>query len=183
MATRHVEPDRNAFAALLARYGRDNRVKLENVALGSQEGSATFFVEAEGSCYNTLSEKQKDWLLSNRGQNGLRTYAVPVSKLDILIARYGTPDFLKIDVEGYELEVLNGLSHKISVISFEANLPRFRAETLRILERLAREPFARFNLRLGDSFVFSSHVNCERIKGALRTEKEITYDVFIYSRA
>ena len=38
---------------------------------------------------------------------------------DNMISRYGSPEFTKIDVEGYEFEVLNGLSQPIKTISFE----------------------------------------------------------------
>jgi len=39
--------------------------------------------------------------------------------LDQLIAEHGLPAFCKIDVEGYELEVLKGLSQPIPALSFE----------------------------------------------------------------
>ena len=47
------------------------------------------------------------------------TVAVPVTTLDRLIAAHGLPAFCKIDVEGYELEVLKGLSQPIRALSFE----------------------------------------------------------------
>lgn len=39
--------------------------------------------------------------------------------LDNLIKEYGIPEYIKIDVEGYESKVLLGLSHKINYVSFE----------------------------------------------------------------
>jgi FkbM family methyltransferase len=39
--------------------------------------------------------------------------------LDALIEEFGKPKYIKIDVEGYEDKVLEGLSHKIDLISFE----------------------------------------------------------------
>ena len=47
------------------------------------------------------------------------TVAVTVTTLDDLIDRYGEPAFCKIDVEGYELDVLRGLSRPIRALSFE----------------------------------------------------------------
>ena len=44
---------------------------------------------------------------------------VEVVTLDSLIREYGTPSFVKIDVEGYEYEVLKGLSKAIHALSFE----------------------------------------------------------------
>lgn len=45
--------------------------------------------------------------------------AVPVTTLDALIATYGVPVFCKIDVEGFEAEVLAGLSTPLIGLSFE----------------------------------------------------------------
>lgn len=39
--------------------------------------------------------------------------------LDSMIERFGIPDLLKIDVEGYELNVLKGLTQKVNDICFE----------------------------------------------------------------
>jgi uncharacterized membrane protein len=44
---------------------------------------------------------------------------VPVTTLNDLIERYGHPDFVKIDVEGCEADVLKGLSSRVPLISLE----------------------------------------------------------------
>ncbi len=49
------------------------------------------------------------------------TVEVRVTTLDDLIDEYGLPRFCKIDVEGYELEVLEGVSYAIPALSFEYN--------------------------------------------------------------
>lgn len=174
-----IEPDGTCFAALRTRYGRDRRVSLENVALGDRAGVGTFFVEDDGSAYNTLSEKERDWLVSEHGQN-IRKVPVLVSTLDAMIAKYGVPDFLKIDVEGGELSVFSGLSHPVPIICFEANLPRFREESLRIIERFRSDKAARFNLRLENNFVFSSHQPAGEIISILGGSEEVSYDIFVF---
>jgi hypothetical protein len=47
---------------------------------------------------------------------------VPVVTLDSAIRAFGIPYYCKIDVEGWELEVLNGLTNAIPIISFEYHL-------------------------------------------------------------
>ncbi len=44
---------------------------------------------------------------------------VTVKKLDTLIKTYGLPGFCKIDVEGYEFEILSHLTYEIPCIEFE----------------------------------------------------------------
>lgn len=175
-----IEPDETCFAALRTRYGRDKGVCLENIALGDRAGTGTFFIEENGSAYNTLSEKERDWLVSMHKQN-IRKVSVPVATLDNMIAKYGTPDFLKIDVEGGELSVFNGLSRPVPVICFEANLPRFREESLCIIERFRPDKATRFNLRLENDFVFSSHQPAEEIIGILSRNEEVSYDIFVFT--
>jgi FkbM family methyltransferase len=174
------EPDKKSFSALRSRYGLDKSICLENIALGELAGVAEFFVEEEGSAYNTLSEKERDWLISTN-QSNIRKVIVPISTLDKMIVKYGVPDFLKIDVEGGEQSVFKGLSYPISVICFEANLPRFKEETIGIINRFLSNKSARFNLRLGNNFIFSSHQSAEEIITKLSSNEEVSYDIFIFN--
>ena len=175
------EPDKTCFETLSARYGRAKSISLENYALGEMAGTETFFVEEEGSAYNTLNKKERDWLVAERKQN-IREVSVPVSTLDIMIEKYGNPDFLKIDVEGGEVMVFKGLNSFIPVICFEANLPRFREETISIIDGFSHDREAKFNLRLEDDFVFSSHRGSEDIISVLNRDEELSFDVFVFRK-
>ena len=174
------EPDKTSFEALRARYGQVKSVSLESYALGEKPGLGTFFVEEEGSAYNTLNKKERDWIVTELKKN-IREVSVPISTLDIMIEKYGIPDFLKIDVEGGEVQVFMGLNSFIPVICFEANLPRFRKETLRIIDRFSNDNATRFNLRLNDDFLFSTHKVAEEIISVLNKNEEVSYDIFIFS--
>ena len=75
---------------------------------------------------------------------------MPCLTLDTLIARYGRPAFVKVDVEGFEDRVLAGLSIPVPALSFEfTTIAREGAE--RCLERLAALGPYRFNVALGES--------------------------------
>jgi FkbM family methyltransferase len=74
---------------------------------------------------------------------------VPATTLDALIARHGPPRFCKIDVEGYEAEVLRGLSQPIPALSFEY-LPAAGDVARRAAGLLATLGPYRFNPTIGE---------------------------------
>jgi len=100
-----------------------NRVTVECLALGSEEGSADLYLCGR----DYLSTLSNEWIAvaerSERfsGIHWSEKIAVPVSTLDALIKKYGMPKFIKIDVEGFENEVLAGLSIAPQFLSFEFN--------------------------------------------------------------
>jgi FkbM family methyltransferase len=69
--------------------------------------------------------------------------------LDSVIAAQGLPRYIKIDVEGFELEVLSGLSVPVDLISVEY-LPGFADLTRGVLGRLAELGDYRFNAIAGE---------------------------------
>jgi FkbM family methyltransferase len=105
----NVEPSRFYFGILKTRRRRDINL---NVAVGSQAGEAEF-IEARGSGLSSL--RQDAVARARRHGFPLRRYKVPVVTLKSIYEQY-CPDklvsFLKIDVEGYEKEVIESLDWK-----------------------------------------------------------------------
>ena len=128
-----VEPDRRSCQILRHRFPFQRRFHLVAKALGESVGRLELFVDQPGSAYNTFSSKWRD--LAHRG-NTARVH-VDVTTVDALVSKYGIPAFLKIDVEGFEREVLHGMKFAVPILSFEANLPAFCEETLDCIDRLA----------------------------------------------
>lgn len=83
-----------------------------------------------------------------------RQLTVPVLPLDDLIAEYGLPAFCKIDVEGYEHEVLRGLSQAIPLLAFEY-LPAHRETALACLDRLAELGDYTYNYSVGEQMTLA----------------------------
>ena len=67
----------------------------------------------------------------------------------------GEPSFVKIDVEGYEAEVLAGLATPVRGLSFEY-LPATRDIALDCIERLGALGRYRYNWSPGESHRFAS---------------------------
>jgi FkbM family methyltransferase len=116
-----IEPQTDLYKYLKAKY--KNKAIVENIGLGSEQTNKTMFI-SEMSSLSTFSE---EWLkkAGNRFKNVKwhKGNIIRIDTLDNLINKYGEPKFCKIDVEGFEYEVLKGLSHSIPVISIEYMTP------------------------------------------------------------
>jgi FkbM family methyltransferase len=107
------EPQSECIKELHSRLGANARLVTINAAVGSCPGQATLFTRGHSTCSSLLEE----W-------EGVveDTVEVQVTTLDDSLARYGVPQYCKIDVEGFELEVIKGLSRPIPILSFEYHL-------------------------------------------------------------
>jgi FkbM family methyltransferase len=127
-----VEPDSRCCQLLRNRFVFQRRFGLVPNAAGRTSGKLELFVDKPGSAYNTFSPKWRDLTHSRSCASAY----VDVTTVDVMISDHGLPDFLKIDVEGFEYDVLLGLTMAVPIVSLEANLPTFREEALHCLERL-----------------------------------------------
>jgi hypothetical protein len=85
-----------------------------------------------------------------REQRWDRSVRVPMTTLDALIAKHGTPAFIKIDVEGFEEEALRGLSQPVNALSFEFTTIQ-RDVARACIDRCVLLGLSRFNAALGES--------------------------------
>ena len=112
-----VEPNPVLAERVRARYGSRN-VTVEATALGDSPGTATLRLGRD-SGHSTVSPDWQDAVGDGGDERWDGSVEVPVNTLDSLIARHGMPDFVKIDVEGFEAHVLSGLHHPVTALSFE----------------------------------------------------------------
>jgi FkbM family methyltransferase len=148
-----VEPQRDFQRLLRLLYGRDEHVKLVSAAVGRTRGQATLFVSERTPTLTTLSAEWQTQVASDakfRGVTWTAREEVELTTLHDLIAVYGAPSFVKIDVEGYEAEVLGGLDVALPALSFEY-LPAARQVALDCIERLTALGRYRYNWSTGES--------------------------------
>jgi len=148
-----LEPQPHLMRWLQRMYGGQTGIILLEHAVGAEPGTATLHISIRTP---TVTSMSTDWIKavqqdpSFRKVSWDRAVTVPVTTLDLLIAQYGCPAFCKIDVEGFELEVLRGLSQPLPALSFEY-IPATIALTAACIERLGELGNYEFNHSRGES--------------------------------
>ncbi|MFQ4140770.1 FkbM family methyltransferase [Chlorogloeopsis sp. ULAP02] len=109
------EPQLDCMRKLEARcYNDRNKLYVCKKALGAEAGEAVLNVHE----FRGQASLHENW-----GEGTLtQSLQVPVITLDHAITEFGKPSYCKIDVEGWELEVLKGLTQPIPLLSFEYHL-------------------------------------------------------------
>ena len=143
-----IEPQEECINRLLNKFGNEPRLVLLNKGLSNQSGALPFYICEESTTISTFSEKWKTGRFSNYEWNVKKI--IPVTTLDNLINEFGMPVFCKIDVEGFELQVLKGLSFPIKYISFEFAREFFDDMKL-CINYLISLGYKQFNCSLGES--------------------------------
>jgi FkbM family methyltransferase len=139
-----VEPNPLCKPAIDFQFGSNPRYTLVQKAVGGEIGQATLhFVGTDST-----ASLRDDWPFVT-GSNIERTLT-EVTTLDELIATYGIPTLCKIDVEGFERQVISGLTQLLPLLTFEYHLHE-RAELRACVESLARLGAIEINVNLMDT--------------------------------
>jgi FkbM family methyltransferase len=148
-----VEPQPDFARFLRWLFRRDPKVTVRAEAVAAAPGSVTLLVSSRTPTVTTASPgfiADATRVPSFAWVRWDERVEVPATTLDALVAAHGVPDFVKIDVEGMEDQVLAGLSRALPALSFEF-VPAAPASALASLKRLERLGPYWFNVSLGES--------------------------------
>ncbi|KGE04223.1 FkbM family methyltransferase [Pseudohaliea rubra] len=141
--------------ALFARFLRltlPRDVLLIEAAAGAREATGEMAVSSR---HPTVSSLHSGFVAGAPRAHGFdhvrwdQTEHVRMITLDGLVAAHGLPAYVKIDVEGFESEVLAGLSQPVPLLSVEY-LPAFAQLTQAVIARIEALGAYRFNPVVGE---------------------------------
>lgn len=148
-----VEPQPALRPLLRALYGRRGDVTLVEAAVGAREGTLELLLNLPNPTVATASPEfvaSADGAPGWQGQRWERRVSVPQTTLDALVAAHGRPAFVKIDVEGFEDRVLEGLHEPVPALSFEFTTIQPEVALAALRRCAALGPY-RFDASLGES--------------------------------
>lgn len=177
-----VEPQRFCADVLARAFGGRSDFCLARCALGAKAGEAEMYIANA----HTISSLSAEWIRSVKDSGRFaefewgRREVVPVDTMDNLTAKFGFPSFIKIDVEGFESEVLAGLSRPARAVSFEF-VPEFIGNAFRCVDRLSGLGEYAYQISIGESmdFVLPAWVSADEVKAALgEVDAEKSGDIY-----
>lgn len=167
-----VEPQPTCVNMLKEKFG--NRITVESVGIGATRAE----LEMQIATDSTVSSFNKDYINSTKERfkytEWVDTISVPVITMDELMGKYGVPAFCKIDVEGYELEVLKGMHEVVPMLSLEYCVPEMQGQLHECVNYLvAVAPQGKFNYSIGESmkWALSSWLNHTDFYKLLQSEE------------
>ena len=135
-----IEPQPDFVRVLRILFGRDPDVVVLPRAVGAHAGREALRIATATPTVSSLSPAWMGTVAADRRFGRVRwdrTVEVEVVTLDDLVTAYGQPAFCKVDVEGFEAEVLRGLSRPVAALSFEY-LPAAHDAALAALAQVER---------------------------------------------
>jgi FkbM family methyltransferase len=156
-----LEPQPDFARMLRLLFGRNSRIEVVEAAVTGATGEEWLDVSERNPTVSTTATAWREARAREPGFGGVewsRRVRVRTVTADALIARYGRPAFIKIDVEGGEPAVLDGLTMPVPALSFEY-LPGAIDEVRACVDRLwvlSGESRYEFNWSVGESYELAS---------------------------
>lgn len=180
-----IEPLPTCISVLRQRFGANPNLVIVEKAVGNSSGQTKLRWSSETDVLASVSDSFVEYGKNSERFKGAawdKNCLVEVTTLDSLIDQYGTPSFIKIDVEGHEHAVLKGLSKAPACLSFEFT-PDFQENVAACLSICRKIGLTQFNISYGESMRFarsqwSSESEMNRLADALRGDTWVFGDIY-----
>lgn len=147
-----VEPQPACVAVLNSRFAGNPNVVIVPKGLGGRVGMLEMNINTKSP---TLSTFSPEWMTGRfKHEVWDQKVDVAITTLDRLVREHGVPRYVKIDVEGFEYEVISGLSERVGIVSFEFT-NEFFGNAERMMKYLENLGYTRFNFSLGERTDFA----------------------------
>jgi FkbM family methyltransferase len=171
-----VEPQGHCVRKMQERFLGYKNVHLEHAGLGEETGEMDFYICDDDDRLSTFSKDQMENSFFSGSTRWNRKEIVRIITIESLITAYGVPSFCKIDVEGFELDVLKGLKTPIPALSFEFSskqLDKLKA-CMSLLKTI--EGDYQFNVCFGEPYnlYFKEWVGEKDILNAIEQEDKVS---------
>lgn len=155
-----IEANPSLCNFLVKKYKNSSNVTVLNTVMSENNNDDIDFYVSNA---DTISTASLDWINNSRFTKNYVWYEplkLKSTSLDSLILNYGEPDLIKIDVEGYELEVLKGLTKKSKEICFEWAEEQYD-NINKIISHLQSLGYSEFGYIMGDDYMKKPEIYCK----------------------
>jgi FkbM family methyltransferase len=177
------EPSPNSIDTLKKRFAWTN-VSIVPIALSDMESTTQLYILENMETLNSVSNKQLKHVVQpmSKGEK-INVMDVKTETLDNAIKKFGTPDYIKIDVEGHEKEVIAGLTRPVKYLSFENCSSLFLKEGIASIEHLEEIANGKgmFNICVNRQFIFKEFSASNLIIDHLKNNRYDAAEIYCLS--